>query len=629
MVSYFPIVTGSLTVLGNISVSGSINTSGSITISGSITSASFATSASNATNAISASYANNLTVAGTLTAQTLVVQTVTSSIVYSSGSNIFGNSQANTQTFTGSVLMTGSVGINQLIPSYSLDVNGITRMWDGTQGLFVRAYTGGAGFGAIYSTGVTAGAGNFALAASSGTTILNAPSGGSVALAVNSAQKLIVDSSGNLGLGVTPSAWESGYTVLQQNTKYFNAADGSANYQGINAYYNSGWKYVASGTAQYLQQYNGGFTFFNAASGTAGAAITWATLLTIASTGAATFSSSIQAGTNFISVPNTDSISVGTSTAENAKYNYLGHSGYWGLKTTTTGFNFALDTYNGGTPKNVLTITQAGAATFSSTVEASINDGSNTWAPIILMTNNSAGANDYAWGKTTVNDLSLKNINNNYYPITFQNQGTYSNVGINEIAPNARLDIVGSSSTANTYGTLVVRNSSNTGISFGASGTSYTWIQGNVYGSGTQMIAINPQGSNVSIGTTTDFGYKLNLNGQPGANGYTAWTNWSDSRLKENITDLDATNVLNKICTIRPVTYNYNELSGFDEATRARRISGFIAQELMEVFPDMVGTITKDGNEYYDTNLSNLNLYLVKAIQELNTKFEEYKATHP
>jgi hypothetical protein len=158
-----------------------------------------------------------------------------------------------------------------------------------------------------------------------------------------------------------------------------------------------------------------------------------------------------------------------------------------------------------------------------------------------------------------------------------------------------------------------------------ANAYAYLNIDGNVV----RIQGLNT-GGNVCIGTTTDFGYKLNLNGQPGCNGYTAWTNWSDSRLKENITDLDAPNVLNRICTIRPVTFNYNELSGFDEATRARRISGFIAQELMEVFPDMVNIMKRDDdNEYYDTNLSNLNLYLVKAIQELNTKFEEYKATHP
>jgi hypothetical protein len=108
MIQYFPIVTGSLTVLGNINVSGSITTSGSITISGSITSASFATSASNATNAISASYANNLTVAGTLTAQTIVVQTITSSVDYITGSSINGSKITDTHQFTGSVSISGS-----------------------------------------------------------------------------------------------------------------------------------------------------------------------------------------------------------------------------------------------------------------------------------------------------------------------------------------------------------------------------------------------------------------------------------------------------------------------------------------------------------------------------------------
>ena len=56
--------------------------------------------------------ASNALITGTITAQTLVVQTVTSSIVYSSGSNIFGNSTANTQTFTGSVNITGSLNLN-------------------------------------------------------------------------------------------------------------------------------------------------------------------------------------------------------------------------------------------------------------------------------------------------------------------------------------------------------------------------------------------------------------------------------------------------------------------------------------------------------------------------------------
>jgi hypothetical protein len=64
-----------------------------------------------ASYAATASSADNLLVRGTLTAQTIVVQTVSSSVIYSSGSNRFGNSLANTQVFTGSVGMTGSLTV--------------------------------------------------------------------------------------------------------------------------------------------------------------------------------------------------------------------------------------------------------------------------------------------------------------------------------------------------------------------------------------------------------------------------------------------------------------------------------------------------------------------------------------
>jgi hypothetical protein len=53
----------------------------------------------------------SFTTTGTIIAQTINVQTVTSSIVYSSGSNIFGNLLGDSQTFTGSVLVTGSLTI--------------------------------------------------------------------------------------------------------------------------------------------------------------------------------------------------------------------------------------------------------------------------------------------------------------------------------------------------------------------------------------------------------------------------------------------------------------------------------------------------------------------------------------
>jgi hypothetical protein len=79
-ISPFP-YTGSAVISGSLTVTGSLNTLGSVTST------------------------------GTLTAQTLVVQTITSSVLYSSGSNIFGNSLSNTQALTGSVGITGSLNV--------------------------------------------------------------------------------------------------------------------------------------------------------------------------------------------------------------------------------------------------------------------------------------------------------------------------------------------------------------------------------------------------------------------------------------------------------------------------------------------------------------------------------------
>ena len=81
------------------------------------------------TNAVSSSFAatassaDNLTVRGTLTAQTINVQTITSSIEFITGSTRNGSLSTNTHQFTGSVLMSGSLGIGVTTISYPIQVN--------------------------------------------------------------------------------------------------------------------------------------------------------------------------------------------------------------------------------------------------------------------------------------------------------------------------------------------------------------------------------------------------------------------------------------------------------------------------------------------------------------------------
>jgi len=66
----------------------------------------------------------SLTTTGTITSQTLVVQTITSSVSYLTGSTQHGSVTGNTHQFTGSVSVSGSVGIGTNSPSQLLEVVG-------------------------------------------------------------------------------------------------------------------------------------------------------------------------------------------------------------------------------------------------------------------------------------------------------------------------------------------------------------------------------------------------------------------------------------------------------------------------------------------------------------------------
>ena len=115
---------------------------------------------------------------------------------------------------------------------------------------------------------------------------------------------------------------------------------------------------------------------------------------------------------------------------------------------------------------------------------------------------------------------------------------------------------------------------------------------------------------------------------------YMPWAgNWlstklSDKRMKENIEDMPREKGLATIMKLRPVTYDWRD---YDRATRYGKQIGFVAQEVEDLYPELINTSdtpfeihtkkNKDGKEAIEKAKSIryevLVAPLVKAVQEL------------
>jgi hypothetical protein len=97
----------------------------------------------------------------------------------------------------------------------------------------------------------------------------------------------------------------------------------------------------------------------------------------------------------------------------------------------------------------------------------------------------------------------------------------------------------------------------------------------------------------------------------------------SDQRLKENIVDLDVG--LDKIMALKPRKFDWKEGKGNNK----KNVRGFIAQELEQVFPDLIDEWrdpAPEGEDPYKSVRQDLMPVLVKAIQEQQAIIESLKA---
>ena len=126
----------------------------------------------------------------------------------------------------------------------------------------------------------------------------------------------------------------------------------------------------------------------------------------------------------------------------------------------------------------------------------------------------------------------------------------------------------------------------------------------------------------VCIGTKTPNGYLLNVAGDVNAESYNAQTYYADSdiRLKENILSLE--NSLQKINQLRGVDFTWKK----DETKQLN--TGLIAQELEEVFPELVTTNSVENEEGYHQKSVNYVAIVPHLIESIKTLTKEKEEMH-
>ena len=318
----------------------------------------------------------------------------------------------------------GNVGIGTSAPAEKLQINGGGLLIAGTattnnySGL-VLDYNSGTGEARVSAGGVSG--------ASSFLTFTTANGG-------VEAEKMRIDSSGNVGIGVTPSAWGSSYRAIQMlggGVGIMSIANGG--YYLTNAYFDgSSFRYVGTaGAMRYEMNSGNGHTWYTAPSGTAGNAITFTQAMTLNASG------SLGIGTTSLTGI---TLAVGkTITGAITSYGVLNNGTIQSDVTNAAiGYQTSLSTQAAAFTLTNLTHFAASQATIGATSVVTSQYGFVANSNLTGATNNYGFYGNIASGTSRYN-LYMNGTADNYLA---------GNVGIGKNTPTTKLEVAGAVANA-------------------------------------------------------------------------------------------------------------------------------------------------------------------------------------